>query len=265
MNLALPAVVIFALLLPGFIFRSRLKRVERTSLDYSPFGTVVAEAVFFAACLHALWLIAAALLLGLRLDLAILLSLLAPSPAPTEAIRSIAAHPAWLEVYFATLLAAAYGLPTLLRRGVTRWRLDRWGHWMSPAARFHEAPWYYLLTGADFPADELPDYIRVTAVVDVGKGAVLYRGTLEEWFVNPDDGQLDRIVLSAASRRPFERDKPLEESTEEPLRFYPIDGDYFVLRYAHMLSLNVQYVRITEQADEGLPAAMPQPAISTGA
>ena len=67
MNFALPAVVVFALLLPGFIFRSRLKRVERTSLDYSPFGTVVAEAVFYAACLHGLWLLVAAFALDLRL------------------------------------------------------------------------------------------------------------------------------------------------------------------------------------------------------
>ena len=256
MNFALPAVVVFALLLPGFIFRSRLKRVERTSLDYSPFGTVVAEAVFYAACLHGLWLLVAAVALDLRLDLVLLLSLLAPSPAPMEAIRRLAEHPAWLEVYFATLLVAAYGLPLLWRYGVTRLRLDRWGHWMSPLARFHEAPWYYLLTGADFPPEELPDYIRVTAVVDVGKGAVLYRGTLEEWFVNPDNGQLDRIVLSAASRRPFERDKPAEDAGDEPPRFYPIDGDYFVLRYEHMLSLNVQYVRITEQDGE-LPSEEP--------
>ena len=30
-------------------------------------------------------------------------------------------------------------------------------------------------------------------------------------------------------------------------RFYPIDGDYFVLRYAEAITLNVQYLRFTEQ------------------
>lgn len=48
MNVALPALIVFLLLLPGFIFRTNLKRSERTSLDYSPFGHVVAEAVLWA-------------------------------------------------------------------------------------------------------------------------------------------------------------------------------------------------------------------------
>lgn len=43
MNVALPALIVFFLLLPGFIFRTNLKRVERTSLDFSPFRQVVAE------------------------------------------------------------------------------------------------------------------------------------------------------------------------------------------------------------------------------
>jgi hypothetical protein len=32
MNVALPALIVFFLLLPGFIFRTNLKRAERTSL-----------------------------------------------------------------------------------------------------------------------------------------------------------------------------------------------------------------------------------------
>jgi hypothetical protein len=264
MNLALPAVVVFVLLLPGFIFRSRLKRVERTSLDFSPFGAVVAEAIFFAGGLHAVWLGVCYLMRGLSPDLALLLSLMAPSPTPLLAIERIGAQGNQVVEYVASMFAAAYAVPAAMRWAITRWRWDRAGHWLSPLARFHQAPWYYLLTGADFEPDELPDYIRVTAVVDVGKGAVLYRGTLEEWFTNPDDGQLDRLVLSAAARRPFDRDKPSETTeADETERFYAIDGDYFVLRYEHTLSLNVQYVRIIEQdegdeeTEEGEPADPP--------
>jgi hypothetical protein len=48
MNVALPALIAFFILLPGFIFRTNLKRAERTSLDFSPFGQIVAEAILGA-------------------------------------------------------------------------------------------------------------------------------------------------------------------------------------------------------------------------
>ena len=64
MNFALPALVVFALLLPGFIARSQIKVVERQSLDYSPFGQVVTEAVVWAAALHTVWTLATAQLLS---------------------------------------------------------------------------------------------------------------------------------------------------------------------------------------------------------
>jgi len=56
MNVALPALIVFFLLLPGFIFRTNLKRAERTSLDFSPFGQVVAEGILWASVLHFFWL-----------------------------------------------------------------------------------------------------------------------------------------------------------------------------------------------------------------
>jgi len=52
MNVALPALIVFFLLLPGFIFRTNLKRAERTSLDFSPFGQVVAEGILWASVQH---------------------------------------------------------------------------------------------------------------------------------------------------------------------------------------------------------------------
>ena len=56
MNVALPALIVFFLLLPGFVFRTNLKRAERTSLDFSPFGQVVAEGTLWASVLHFVWL-----------------------------------------------------------------------------------------------------------------------------------------------------------------------------------------------------------------
>ncbi len=36
------------------------------------------------------------------------------------------------------------------------------------------------------------------------------------------------------------------EDADDALRFYPIDGDYFVLRYAEAITFNVEYVIVTE-------------------
>lgn len=60
--------------------------------------------------------------------------------------------------------------------------------------RFHDAPWYHLLTGADFEKDKLPDYINVSAIVDVVGTPCLFQGMLDDFFSSPD-GQLDRLVL----------------------------------------------------------------------
>lgn len=68
---------------------------------------------------------------------------------------------------------------------------------------------------------------------------------LEEFFIN-FDGQLDRVILSAVMHRPLSKDKLVNESEghDESSRFYPIDGDYFVLRYSEAITLNVEYIKL---------------------
>ena len=260
MNVALPALVIFLLVLPGFVFRSRFKRAERTALDYAPFGRVVGEAVLWACLLHGLWLFGSWLFLGETLRFDLLLGLLSSSPATqTGAIAGVGALAGPVARYFGTLLAACVVAPMLLRSLITWRRLDRLGHWLAPVARFHDAPWYYLLTGADFEQEELPDLIKVAAVVDVAGQPVLYQGFLEDFYFTPD-GALDRLVLQGVGRRPLSGDKSLDAAPGDPAaeeRFYPVEGDYFVLRYAEAITLNIQYLRLEEEAE---PSAPPSPA-----
>lgn len=248
MNLALPALVVFLLLLPGAIARSRIKLVERLSLDYSPLGQVVAETVAWAAALHALWLAAAWLLLGRVLQPEVLLRLLsAEPPAQTRALDAVAAQAGLVAAYGGSLLSAAYGVPWLLRAVVMRWRLDRNGARLSPLLRFHGAPWYYLLSGADFRADEAPDFITVSALVNVAGQPLLFTGVLQHYYLDTN-GQLDRLVLRQAMRRPLSADKPPLPDPAAAPRFYPVDGDYFVLRYSDAITLNVEYITLTADA-----------------
>lgn len=244
MNVALPALIVFLLLLPGFIFRSRLKRVERTSLDYSPFGHIVAEAVMWAVAAHLVW-IGFVHLLSYRIEASVVFGLLGSDPgAQTKAAQQVAGEFTAVSAYFVTLLFASYAVPSIGRTLVERYRLDRESSPFSRFFRFHGAPWYYLLTSADFDEGDEPDFIVISAIVDVAGAAVLYVGVLDEFFVDLD-GRLDRLVLQGVSRRPISSDKPGAREEEQGARFYEIEGDYFVLRYSEAITLNVQYVRLS--------------------
>ena len=245
MNLALPALVVFLLLLPGAIVRGRIKRVERQSIDYSPLGQVVAETVVWSAALHALWLSAAYLFRGELLHTDVLLRLLSAEPvAQTRALDAVAAQAGEVAAYGGSLLAAAYLAPLLLRLAIVRWRLDQQNAWLSPLLRFNQAPWYYLLSGADFPRDKAPDLIAISALVDIAGAPFLFTGLLQNFYLNPE-GQLDRVVLSQVMRRPLAADKG---SADEAQRFYPVDGDCFVLRYSDAITLNVEYIVLGDLA-----------------
>lgn len=255
MNIALPAVVFFFLALPGFLFRSRLKRAEQTSVDYSPFGRVVMEAVLWGAGLHIVWLLLGAYVFGEAFRIDTLLELLSSAhEEQSSAFAKIQANQGGVARYFFSLYAAAFVVPTVIRSAITRWRLDRYDSPLSGLFRFNQAPWYYLLTAADFPSTADVDYIQVAAVVDVAGEPILFTGVLDDFFFDAD-GQLDRLILEAVTRRPFNRDKVDANPGEAgPIldRFYSVDGDYFVIKYEEVITLNIQYIKwkpLDEAAD----------------
>ena len=256
MNIALPALAFFFILLPGFVARSRIKRVERQALDYSPFGQVVSEGVFWAGGLHALWLLLADLLTGLRLQPLLLLQMLS-SDAQTQrlALEPVAQQAELVALYFGTLMPFAFLAPTVVRWAISAARLDRVHSPVSALVRFSAAPWYYMLRGADFAREDRPDLIAVSAVVDVAGQPYLYTGLLDEYFTD-QTGDLDRMILQQVMRRPLWADKKSDsDAGSDGLdRFYPVDGDYFVLRYKEAITLNIEYIKLREAPAEPLPA-----------
>ncbi|HEX4584802.1 MAG TPA: hypothetical protein VH183_08220 [Burkholderiaceae bacterium] len=247
MNVALSAIVVFFIAAPGFVFRSRYRRIERTSLDYAPFGEAVVLGVVFAAVLHVIWLLVARLF-GWAPSLRDLLLLVGTDgPAQAEAIQRVAAHQYPVLLYFLSILLAPFVLAPAIRR------VAESQGWHLPDSRLYRifginAPWYYLLRvqSAQRGADAL-----VAAVVNFGGRCYVVRGFVADFFVKPN-GELDRIVLEFADRRPLEADKDLPGSSLSE-RYYQIDGDSFVLRYSEAITLNVQYVEFG--ADEQTDAA----------
>ena len=92
--------------------------------------------------------------------------------------------------------------------------------------------------------------MAIGAVVCLGSSAYLYTGVLVEYFLD-DQGQLNRLVLASAARRPLSDDQASESGADPDQsqayeeRFYPIEGDYFVLRYSEVLTLNVRYLDLS--------------------
>jgi hypothetical protein len=259
MNVALPALIVFLLLLPGFIARSRFKRAERISLDYSPFGQIVTEAMLWNCVFHPLWLLASAWLFGRTLQPLLLLELLSSdSASQAKAIQGIAVQFSWICAYFLSLYIGAWVVPNGFRLMITRFRLDRANAgWFVPWLRFNQAPWYYLLSGADFDEEQQPDLIAVSAIVNVAGQAVLFTGILDNFFVDAN-GSLDRLILEQVMRRPLSADKPDGATTAEELkRFYVVEGDYFVLRYSEAITLNIEYIRMDKVMEEAPPELAP--------
>lgn len=248
MNVALPALVVFFVLLPGFIARSGVKRVERTVFDYSPFGQIAAEAVVWCLVLHAVWIAFVVPAYGFGVDMDSAVDLLATDGATQrKALAAVGKAVGPISLYFASLLAFAFAFPRGVRWLISRFRLDRSGSLFAWAFRFDGAPWYYLLSAADFAEDEKPDFIVISAVVEMVQEPFLYVGVLENYYLTPDGG-LDRLVLSEVMRRPLSRDKADDEASGLDLnRFYHVDGDYFVLRYSEVATLNVEYIRLREE------------------
>lgn len=274
MNVALPALIVFVLVLPGFVFRDHFERSETSALDYAPFGSVVAQAVIWATLLHVIWLLCAWLFRDQVLRVDVLLGLLSSNNTDqSRAIVFIHTHSDRLAEYFLSLLLASFVVPRWLRSLIIRFRLDRYGHPLSKYVRF-DAPWYYLLTGADFERDRLPDYINVSAIVNIAGTPYLFQGVLADFFC-ASDGQLDRLILENVSRRSLVKDKttlPMTSQADQEAeiagppgasttdaasldqRFYPVDGDYFVLRTSEAITLNIQYVKLDNEASTLAPA-----------
>ncbi len=81
---------------------------------------------------------------------------------------------------------------------------------------------------------------------------MLYVGLLADFHFDPA-GHLDRLVLENVARRPFADDKDvaktLDELADDEGRFYWVEGKYFVIRYAEVITLNVKYIRLPEAAE----------------
>jgi len=265
MNFAFPALLVFLLVLPGIVLRYSYARgpwgwASPTSLRRV--SEELAYGVAFALALHVGWLILVRRL-GFQPDVDAMFLLLAGNfgegSQHLDRVRSsVAGHYAGVAGYLVSLYAAAAVAGNLGHRAVRRLKLDH----LTKTFRFDNY-WYYMLTGEvlDFRENagerRSVDGVYFSAVVDHASGSYLYRGIVSD-FTFDRDGTLDTVVLTDAHRRKLVDDRQEGEPSthvgpsEPDERYYEIRGDFLVLRYAEIRTLNLDYFAVT--LAESLPA-----------
>ena len=275
MNIAVPALLLVALILPGIIFR---RKFREGTWEFPPrkqsIAQQIVEGLLAAAVLHLLW-ITFATWLGQGPDLELVVELMLAGTASdgsvSELSRRVADTLVPATVYFATIYAGSYMLGAGLHRAVRHLRLDV----VFRLFRF-ENPWYYILIGDPYG---IPDqsrslfsilsapkesfrrwkriydeskqdtevFVYLQAVQEIAGTSYLYRGLVEEWYFDRS-GTLDRLVLVDAARRRLTDDDAPDDGAEisylEDERYYVFDTDYCVLHLAKLENLSIDWIEL---------------------
>jgi hypothetical protein len=224
----------------------------------------LAYGVVFAILLHAFWLTLSKTF-GFDPDVRSALMLLTGNFGDKSnqldlALSSIADHELSVSGYFVSLYGWAAIAGALGHRLVRKLRLDH----HTRVFRFDNY-WYYMLTGEVLAFFEnqhesrTVDGVYLSAVINQGVSSYLYRGIVYD-FTYDRDGGLDTIVLTDAHRRSLAADRDDDPGANEDLsdssqlkspdeRYYEIHGDFFVLRYSEIRTLNLDYFSVTLETD----------------
>lgn len=244
MNIALPALVIFLFFLPGLIARKEIKVVENKHLDSSPIGAYFIGSILYAIFLHVFWIFITTQLFNEKIDIKTIFGVLSNEKELQKiAIINIEQNIKKISIYFITLYVFSYFSPKIIRFFVNKYRLDSEDF---PRCfnifKFHDAPWYYLLSGTDLKKEDCPDLIAIDTIIEVAGNAYMYSGILASYHLD-SSGDLDRIVLEMASRR----DLYIYKSKTNITKPFYIKGNQLILQYKDMKNTNIKYIKFEKQ------------------
>lgn len=244
MDIAFPALLIFLLVGPGFVFRELNQRREVRAAETAPFSRATLSALFYAVLINTIACLLVSFL-GYEIRLGDLYLLLV-QPDGLQHQQTLWQHD-WNEHadrllgYLIGIWLGAACVASVWREFASSVGLERPGRWLSGVFR-GDAPWFYLLTGADHPSEV--DGTFIAATVGMEGDVFLYQGLLAN-FELAADGKLDRLVLTQTSRRLLSNDRGAD-LIENGQRFYAISGDQFVLNYDQVSTLNISYLVLNQ-------------------
>lgn len=256
MNLAIGALLVAILLLPGIIFRYLYIRSDalRKTIDLS----LLNEVVFILTPSLLLHLAGQGIsqgIMGRNLDLKTLYLLLTGNGEDLDFSLIEQGFP-YFVFYILSLCVIAGFLGIWLQKMVVYFGWDE----RYKILRIYN-DWDKYFSGAVLPRAERDkiDFVQVDVVVQSAQGDVLYTGVLENYTLNKDQG-IDRLFLSNAYRRVFTDDlSGTEEEREDPPegypnfrvkdfddRYYALPGAYFVIPFGEIRNLNISYNTLVE-------------------
>jgi hypothetical protein len=195
MNLALPAIILLALALPGFIFVYTYKGSLRNyneplvSLTAMSMGWVLGLVLGFGS--HVLWTLVATHLSPYKVDLQTVIFLISGNYEDhkefAKASASVAEHPYQIAEYFGSLYFAAGFVGFFLHHLIRRFKLDH----KFGMLKFNNT-WHYVFYGEENALGGA----WLTVSLGHSDHSCLYAGFLKEYVVLAD-GTLERLVLTS--------------------------------------------------------------------
>jgi hypothetical protein len=262
MSLALPALMVLFLVLPGILLYSGYSGGFRQSAGavISVPGSVTWSlmiALVSAVALHGLWSALSWRLFDESVDLGSVLYLLGGQYSDRETyVRTLniaAARPSVTVSYFLSLYGFSAFLGVAIRRLVRRHQLDKRFQFF----RFKNE-WHYLLSAELLDDGDEDTITMVSATVEHQDGTFLYVGILHHYQLD-EAGALDWVALSAPTYRrklldDFKGRRPDEGHATVDDRYYEIRGEYLVLAMENIRTMNIDYLFVTEAPDSTVPA-----------
>jgi hypothetical protein len=258
MNVAYPAVVLFILALPGFIFRQRFNR-DDPLYEFASITDEIIKSVLVAPLFHFILIVLNYLLVWYAPEywpqVSLNFALMHASgnfgyqgTELTHALDSVSNHWPYIFLYFFSINTFAYWSASYFAQHFRK--LDQYDHDSEPNWFYdwlinnHETKykrydrWKSLL----FAEDEVS---TITMVIEFGKSPFILGGTLADIDWGPD-GNPEKLYLYDAMRRPIlDTDKNESEKKEDGKSksknegFYYIKGHVLIVNYSDIKTLNV--------------------------
>ncbi len=269
MSIALPALLITLLILPGVLLSYCYRKgLWRSPIQLGPLQDEIGRGVLWAIPINLVAFTLADVLPTPDVDFDALVWLLTGydgmnADQVSMYMKSITSYPISILGYLLIVNLSGATLGFLLHYLVRRYHFDlkyeflrfknEWHYLFSGEARFFElSPKFITRTYVKEAGLSATGFAFVTLALEQGKDVYLYRGILSDYFFERG-GHLDKIILEAPERRIITADEGDMDPFDMDDRFYRIEGDFFVIKYKEVKNLNIYYFAIYEE-DETMAA-----------